>query len=154
YLAHPILGPRLLECTRLVLAVENRTIHAILGSPDDLKFRSSMTLFSAVCDDPVFDEAIAKYYAGAKDQPTLDLLRYRASFMKSGGRRSANAVRASRASAVFRRSAKHSLSAAICAASASALRIRRLVVASAPTGCLASLAASSPASSYRRSNAT
>jgi uncharacterized protein (DUF1810 family) len=75
YLAHAILGPRLIECTRLVLAVENRTIHAILGSPDDLKFRSSMTLFSAISKDPVFDQAIAKYYAGAKDQATLDLLR-------------------------------------------------------------------------------
>src|SRR5690242_13482237 len=46
YLAHDILGPRLVECTRLVLAVQGKTIHAILGSPDDLKFRSSMTLFS------------------------------------------------------------------------------------------------------------
>jgi uncharacterized protein (DUF1810 family) len=74
YFAHAILGPRLIECTHLVLAVENRTIHAILGSPDDLKFRSSMTLFSAISGDPVFDQAIAKYYAGAKDQATLDLL--------------------------------------------------------------------------------
>jgi uncharacterized protein (DUF1810 family) len=75
YLAHDILGPRLGECTRLVLGVEGRTIRTILGSPDDLKFRSSMTLFSAVSDDPIFDQAIAKYYAGAKDQATLDLLR-------------------------------------------------------------------------------
>jgi uncharacterized protein (DUF1810 family) len=74
YLAHPLLGPRLGECTRIVLAVQNKTIHAILGSPDDLKFRSSMTLFSAVSDDPIFDQAIAKFFAGAKDQATLDLL--------------------------------------------------------------------------------
>jgi uncharacterized protein (DUF1810 family) len=74
YLAHDILGPRLAECTRLVLGVKDKTINAILDSPDDLKFRSSMTLFSAISDDPVFDEAIAKYYAGAKDQATLDLL--------------------------------------------------------------------------------
>src|SRR6185369_8221544 len=47
YLTHDILGPRLVECTRLVLAVPDKTILAILGSPDDLKFRSSMTLFSA-----------------------------------------------------------------------------------------------------------
>jgi len=74
YLTHDILGPRLVECTRLVLAVPDKTILAILGSPDDLKFRSSMTLFSAVSDDPLFDQALAKYYAGEKDQATLDLL--------------------------------------------------------------------------------
>src|SRR5690242_5552403 len=45
YLAHPLLGSRLAECTGLVLAVQGRTIHQILGAPDDLKFRSSMTLF-------------------------------------------------------------------------------------------------------------
>ena len=75
YLAHGILGPRLVECTGLVLGVKDKTICAILGSPDDLKFRSSMTLFSAVSDDPIFDAAIANYYAGAKDQATLDILR-------------------------------------------------------------------------------
>ncbi|HTO60112.1 MAG TPA: DUF1810 domain-containing protein [Bradyrhizobium sp.] len=74
YLAHDILGARLVECTRLVLAVQDKTILAILGSPDDLKFRSSMTLFSAVSDDPIFDQAIAKYHAGEKDRATLDLL--------------------------------------------------------------------------------
>src|SRR5262245_20981374 len=74
YLAHDILGPRLVECTRLVLGVEGKTIRTILGSPDDLKFRSSMTLFSAVSGNPIFDQAIAKYYAGANDQATLDLL--------------------------------------------------------------------------------
>jgi uncharacterized protein (DUF1810 family) len=74
FLAHDVLGPRLRECTRLVLAVNGKTIRAILGSPDDLKFRSSMTLFSAVSDDPIFDQALAKYYEGAKDQATLDLL--------------------------------------------------------------------------------
>ena len=74
YLAHDILGLRLGECTRLVLAVQNKTIREILGSPDDLKFRSSMTLFSAVSADPIFDEALTGYYAGAKDQATLDLL--------------------------------------------------------------------------------
>ena len=75
YLAHDILRPRLCECTRLVLGIEGKTIRTILGSPDDLKFRSSMTLFSAVSDDPIFEKAIAKYYAGEKDQATLDLLR-------------------------------------------------------------------------------
>jgi uncharacterized protein (DUF1810 family) len=74
YLAHPSLGPRLIECTRLVLAVEGRTINAILGAPDDAKFRSSMTLFGAVSDEPVFDEALARYFLGERDQATLDIL--------------------------------------------------------------------------------
>ncbi|WJR76323.1 DUF1810 domain-containing protein [Bradyrhizobium sp. NP1] len=75
YLAHDILGPRLVECTRLVLAVKSRSIHEILGSPDDLKFRSSMTLFGAVSDNPVFASAIAVYYAGVGDEATLDIQR-------------------------------------------------------------------------------
>jgi uncharacterized protein (DUF1810 family) len=74
YLAHPILGARLIECTRLVLGVKNRTIHDILGSPDDVKFRSSMTLFGAVSDDPSFARAIERYYAGVPDQATLEIL--------------------------------------------------------------------------------
>lgn len=73
YLAHPVLGPRLIECTRLVLAVEGRT-NAILGAPDDAKFRSSMTLFSAVSDEPVFGEALARYFAGERDGATLEIL--------------------------------------------------------------------------------
>jgi uncharacterized protein (DUF1810 family) len=74
YCAHSVLGPRLIECTRLVLAVKNRTILDILGSPDDLKFRSSMTLFGAVSDDPVFGRAISAYYGGANDRATLEIL--------------------------------------------------------------------------------
>lgn len=74
YLAHPVLGPRLIECTRLVLAVDGRTINAILGAPDDAKFRSSMTLFGAVSDEPVFDEAITRYFAGDPDSATLQIL--------------------------------------------------------------------------------
>ncbi len=73
YLAHPTLGPRLVECTRLVLAAKGKSVHDIFGSPDDMKFRSSMTLFDAVCDDPIFDEAIAKYF-GERDLATLDIL--------------------------------------------------------------------------------
>ena len=76
YASHPILGPRLRECTRLVNAIEGRAIRQILGTPDDLKFRSSMTLFAQVCpDDPIFTDAIHKYYGGAFDALTLDLLR-------------------------------------------------------------------------------
>lgn len=63
YLAHPLLGARLVESTKLVLAVEGRSINAILGAPDDAKFRSSMTLFGAVSDGPVFDQALARYFA-------------------------------------------------------------------------------------------
>jgi uncharacterized protein (DUF1810 family) len=74
YLAHPVLGPRLVECTTLVLAVEGRTINAILGAPDDAKFRSSMTLFGAVSDEPVFDQALARYFAGERDGATLEML--------------------------------------------------------------------------------
>ena len=74
YHEHEVLGLRLRECTRLVLDVRNKTARDIFGSPDDLKFRSSMTLFGAVSDNPMFGEAITKYYAGDKDQATLDIL--------------------------------------------------------------------------------
>jgi uncharacterized protein (DUF1810 family) len=75
YLAHHVLGPRLLECTRLVLAVRNRTIHDIFGSPDDMKFRSSMTLFCAVSADPIFAQAISACHGGKPDRATLDRLK-------------------------------------------------------------------------------
>lgn len=78
YLAHPVLGPRLIECAGLVLAVEGRTIKEILGSPDDAKFRSSMTLFEAVSDNPVFGQALARYFAGERDGATLEILGGRA----------------------------------------------------------------------------
>jgi uncharacterized protein (DUF1810 family) len=74
YLDHGVLGSRLKECTALVNAVEGRTILEIVGSPDDLKFHSSMTLFNAVSSDPEFAAAIAKFYARKPDQRTLDLL--------------------------------------------------------------------------------
>ena len=74
YLAHPILGSRLIECTGLVLAVQGRTIHDILGSPDDVKFRSSMTLFAATSDKAIFGEALEKYFAGERDPATLEIL--------------------------------------------------------------------------------
>jgi uncharacterized protein (DUF1810 family) len=74
YLSHAVLGSRLKECTALVRAVEGRSVREILGTPDDLKFQSSMTLFSAVSSDPEFSAAIAKFYGGKLDQRTLDLL--------------------------------------------------------------------------------
>ena len=74
YIRHDVLGARLKECTALVNAVEGRTIEEILGSPDDLKFRSSMTLFGGVSSDPEFAAAISKFYGGMSDQATLELL--------------------------------------------------------------------------------
>ncbi|MEZ5403826.1 MAG: DUF1810 domain-containing protein [Bryobacteraceae bacterium] len=75
YLRHPVLGPRLAECTRLVNAVEGTTIEAIFGYPDYLKFHSSMTLFAAA--DPAnefFPTALAKYFEGRRDEATLSRL--------------------------------------------------------------------------------
>jgi uncharacterized protein (DUF1810 family) len=75
YWRHPILGPRLEECTILVNQVQKQPIDRILGSPDDLKFRSSMTLFSrAAPDTAVFTQALDKYFGGKLDQLTLELL--------------------------------------------------------------------------------
>jgi uncharacterized protein (DUF1810 family) len=73
YLAHPVLGGRLRECTRLVNAVEGRTVHEIFGSPDDMKFHSSMTLF-AEAGGAEFLEALRNYFSGERDQLTLDQL--------------------------------------------------------------------------------
>lgn len=79
YLAHPVLGPRLQDCTRAVLAVEGRTLHEIFGSPDDLKFRSSMTLFEiAAGPGSVFSEALDRYCGGERDAATLGRLKSRA----------------------------------------------------------------------------
>jgi len=72
YSEHPILGPRLRECTQVVNQIEGSTIHEILGPPDDLKFRSSMTLFSkATTDNQVFLDALRKYFGGEPDPQTL-----------------------------------------------------------------------------------
>jgi uncharacterized protein (DUF1810 family) len=74
YWRHPLLGPRLKQCAQLVLGVDGRSVHQIFGSPDDLKFRSCMTLFAAATDEPVFREALDKYFAGKGDEQTLRLL--------------------------------------------------------------------------------
>ncbi|MFZ4484376.1 MAG: DUF1810 domain-containing protein [Chthoniobacterales bacterium] len=75
YLQHEILGPRLAECAAALLAVEGRTAREILGSPDDFKLHSSMTLFAAVVgEDCVFHEVLAKFFDGAPDARTLELL--------------------------------------------------------------------------------
>jgi uncharacterized protein (DUF1810 family) len=75
YLQHKVLGTRLRECCRLVSRVEGRPIDEILGYPDDLKFRSSMTLFAhATSDNQVFKDALQKYFGGEFDRLTLERL--------------------------------------------------------------------------------
>jgi uncharacterized protein (DUF1810 family) len=75
YLEHPVLGPRLVECTGLVNRCEGRAVHQIFGSPDDLKFHSSMTLFAlADPDAPAFREALAKYFGRVPDAATTEKL--------------------------------------------------------------------------------
>jgi uncharacterized protein (DUF1810 family) len=76
YLEHPLLGDRLRTCTSLVLAARGRTLREILGEPDDMKFRSSMTLFSLASSDPknVFCQALELYCDGHLDEKTLALL--------------------------------------------------------------------------------
>ncbi len=77
YLAHPVLGPRLVECTGLVNKVEGRSVHQIFGSPDDLKFHSSMTLFAAAEPEALaFREALGKHFGGALDALTVEKLRH------------------------------------------------------------------------------
>ena len=75
YLAHPVLGPRLEQCTGIVNAITDKTAHDIFGSPDDLKLRSSMTLFAAAASDRApFEAVLARYFDAAPDPKTLDLL--------------------------------------------------------------------------------
>ena len=72
YLAHPLLGARLRECVGLINNIEGRSAHEIFGSPDDLKFHSSMTLFAAAApQEPLFGEALHKYFADRRDPLTL-----------------------------------------------------------------------------------
>ena len=75
YLAHPLLGPRLVECFEAALGVDGRSAHEIFGSPDDLKFRSCATLFACVAPPgSVFQRALEKYFGGERDSGTLELL--------------------------------------------------------------------------------
>ena len=72
YLAHPILGERLRECAAIVVGLEGRSAREIFGWPDDLKLRSSMTLFSRAADDPApFVAVLEKYFDGKPDDATL-----------------------------------------------------------------------------------
>jgi uncharacterized protein (DUF1810 family) len=77
YLAHPLLGARLLECTEAVLAVEGKSVSEIFGYPDDLKLRSSMTLFARAAGDGAgspFQQVLDRFWRGEPDRRTLDLL--------------------------------------------------------------------------------
>jgi uncharacterized protein (DUF1810 family) len=76
YLAHPVLGPRLVECTEAVLSHSDRTAHDILGSPDDVKLRSSMTLFALVAGpESVFQRVLDAFFDGETDTRTVDLVK-------------------------------------------------------------------------------
>ena len=75
YLDHPLLGKRLIECAEAALGVEGRSAHEIFGSPDDLKLKSSATLFANVTPpDSVFVRLLDKYFKGERDGKTLQLL--------------------------------------------------------------------------------
>lgn len=74
YMAHPVLGARLLEISRALLTLESNDATAVMGYPDDLKLRSCMTLFAQVSDDPVFEAVLDKFFGGHPDSRTLALL--------------------------------------------------------------------------------
>lgn len=74
YITHPVLGARLLEISRALLTLDGSDATAVMGYPDDLKLRSSMTLFAQVSEDPVFNAVIDKFYGGRPDTRTLHIL--------------------------------------------------------------------------------
>jgi uncharacterized protein (DUF1810 family) len=76
YLDHPVLGPRLVDCARAVLSHPDWTAHEIMGSPDDAKLRSSMTLFAlaAAGSEPVFQQVLDAFFAGERDPRTVESL--------------------------------------------------------------------------------
>ena len=73
YLDHPVLGPRLLECTRLVNAIPDSPIGWIFASPDDLKFHACMTLFDRLAGGSPFKQALNRFFGGARHAETLEL---------------------------------------------------------------------------------
>lgn len=76
YLAHPLLGARLVECMEVLLRLENPTAREVFGSPDDLKLKSCATLFDSVAagESTAFDSVLAKYFQSARDERTVALL--------------------------------------------------------------------------------
>ena len=76
YLKHPILGSRLIEITRAFLLIENKTAYDVLGGPDDLKIKSSMTLFAAIqTETALFDSVLEKYFEGNRCRRTISALK-------------------------------------------------------------------------------
>ncbi|WP_220392110.1 DUF1810 domain-containing protein [Bacteroides fragilis] len=74
YLNHPVLGYRLTECCQILLRLENKTAEDILGNIDAMKLKSSMTLFSLISDNPVYNQVLAKYFNEMKDNATLRII--------------------------------------------------------------------------------
>jgi uncharacterized protein (DUF1810 family) len=75
YWRHPLLGPRLKACTEFMLGNKDQSAHGILGSPDDMKFHSCVTLFARITpDEPVFGQALLRFLGGRPDKRTLALL--------------------------------------------------------------------------------
>lgn len=75
YLAHPVLGPRLAECAEAVLSIRGQSAHSIFGTPDDLKLRSSATLFASASNDgSVFHRLLDEFFKGERDRRTLRLM--------------------------------------------------------------------------------
>ena len=75
YLDHPLLGPRLIECTRLVNHIEGKSVHDVFGYPDDMKFHSSLTLFSMLTPGHVvFETALSKFFDGTLDPRTVAIV--------------------------------------------------------------------------------
>ena len=76
YLEHPVLGARLRQCAQVLLDITGRSAHQVFGSPDELKLKSSMTLFAHVSPEgSVFDQVLENYFAGQRDRNALDLVR-------------------------------------------------------------------------------
>jgi len=75
YLDHPVLGPRLRECATVVYGISGRTAFGIFGAPDDMKLRSSATLFASVSGGGIFEQLIQKYFEGQHDEKTLQTLK-------------------------------------------------------------------------------
>jgi uncharacterized protein (DUF1810 family) len=75
YLDHPVLAPRLVECTQAVLSHPDRTAREIMGTPDDAKLRSSMTLFALAADsEPAFQQVLDTFFDGERDPRTMELV--------------------------------------------------------------------------------
>lgn len=75
YLSNPLLGGRLREICNVLIVLSGSDAHAIFGSPDDLKLRSSMTLFDYVAPGDIFAQVLAKYYGGRRDERSLEMLK-------------------------------------------------------------------------------